>query len=58
MGLLANIAVLVLLFSLRSQGVTVPGICFGLIIGSLCISGIITIWKAGKEYQKAHDEDK
>ena len=55
--MLVNIAVLVLLFSLRSQGVTVQGVCFGLVIGSLCFSGVITIWKAGTTWQKTHGDD-
>ena len=57
MKMLVSISVLVLLFSLRSQGIVVPGVCFGLVICALCISGVATIWKAGKEYQKSHDED-
>ena len=55
--MLVSIAVLVLLFSLRSQGIAVPGVCFGLVIGALCISGVVSIWKAGKAYQKEHDSE-
>lgn len=57
MSLLFEIAFLILLFALRSQGVTVPGVCFGLSIGAICISGVIIIWKAGKAWQKAHGDE-
>ena len=57
MSLLFEVAFLVLLFSLRSQGIVIPGVCFGLSIGAMCVSAVICIWKAGKAYQKAHDED-
>lgn len=58
MNLLVSIAFLVLLFSLWSQGMEIPGVCFGLTIGALCISGVVSIWKGGNAWQKAHDEEK
>lgn len=55
MGMLISITILLLLFSLRAQGIDIPGICFGLTIGAMCINAVITIWKAGKEYQRSQD---
>ena len=50
MYMLVSIAFLVLLFSLRSQGMAIPGVCFGLTIGAMCIAVVSFIWKVGKAY--------
>lgn len=57
MNLLVSIAFLVLLFSLRSQGMAIPGVCFGLTIVALCISVVVFFWKMGKSYGAAKDNE-
>ena len=57
MNLLVSIAFLVLLFSLRSQGMAIPGVCFGLTIGAMCISFIVFVWKVGKADGEKHSKE-